>query len=171
MKKLSLYFLISFISAAIGYFIATNYKTPKPVLTTAGIVHICPENKIALIERGKEPEGLAMFGGHIEYNESPETAFKRELMEELNISKITNLQLIGVHGEKGRDPRQHSVEITYSCITHQKPVAGSDAKSVKLFEASELLTLPKNKFSFDHGGIVQQYLYTLDGRNPCNIRD
>lgn len=29
----------------------------RPVLTVAGIVHICPENKITLIERGKEPYG------------------------------------------------------------------------------------------------------------------
>lgn len=25
----------------------------RPVLTVAGIIHVCPENKITLIERGK----------------------------------------------------------------------------------------------------------------------
>jgi ADP-ribose pyrophosphatase YjhB (NUDIX family) len=69
----------------------------RPVLTVAGIIHICPENKIALIERGKNPKGLAMFGGHVEH-EDPVTAFKRELFEELNINDISNLKFIGVYG-------------------------------------------------------------------------
>jgi hypothetical protein len=49
-----------------------------PILTTAGVVHICPDNKIALIERGKAPKGTAMFGGHIEAKEAPNEAFRRE---------------------------------------------------------------------------------------------
>lgn len=142
-------------------------KNQRPVLTVAGIVHICPQNKIALIERGKVPFGLAMFGGHVE-NESPEDAFMRELKEELNISEVKNMKLIGVHGKPGRDPRQHSVEITYSIRTNQNPIAGDDAKSVQLYTKDEIFQLIKEKkFAFDHGEILERYLSNLKNINIC----
>lgn len=60
-------------------------QAKRPVLTVAGIVHICPENKIALIERAKEPFGLAKFGGHVE-TESKNFDDQQALLDELNIS-------------------------------------------------------------------------------------
>jgi 8-oxo-dGTP diphosphatase len=150
----------------------TNEKD-KPILTTAGIVHICPDNKIALVERGKAPKGTAMFGGHVESKESPEEAFKRELKEELNISDITSIDLVGVHGKYGRDPRQHSVEITYRCTTSQTPLAGSDAKSVKLYQIEEVqnkIAEDPKSFAFDHGDILENYLKQMGHCNPCNSK-
>lgn len=150
---------------------AIKSEKDKPILTTAGIVHICPDNKIALIERGKVPKGTAMFGGHIEAKEAPDVAFRRELKEELNISEISSLALIGVHGNYGRDPRQHSVEITYSCTASQIPFAGSDAKSVKLYDIKEVrekLSAEPKSFAFDHGQILQEYLRQLGDCDPCN---
>lgn len=143
----------------------------RPILTTAGIVHVCPNNKIALIERGKAPKGIAMFGGHVEAKESPEEAFTRELKEELNISILNNLSLIGVHGKYGRDPRQHSVEITYSCTTSEIPYAGSDAKEVVLYTPDEIRNKIKNTpeaFAFDHAKILKGYIDKLENCNPCN---
>jgi len=148
-------------------FVGASENAGRPILTTAGVVHVCPANKIALIERGKAPFGYAMFGGHVE-NESPKDGFIREAEEELSINDITNLSLIGVHGEPGRDPRQHSVEITYSCVTHQQPVAASDAKKAHLFTIEELKSLlASNKFAFDHGDILKKYLAELGDCNPC----
>lgn len=139
----------------------------RPVLTTGGVVHVCPSNKIALIERGKAPFGYAMFGGHVE-NESPQAAFIREAEEELSINDITQMSLIGVNGEPGRDPRQHSVEVTYACVTHQNPVAASDAKKAHLFTKEELhVLLNEKKFAFDHGDILKKYLTELGDCNPC----
>lgn len=164
------YIFLIIISGMVGYFYAdtnTYPKTKGPILTTAGIVHICPENKIILIERSIETTGIKMFGGHVKNNESPETAFKRELMQELDISNISNLKLLGIHGEQGRDPRQHSVEINYSCTTNQKPTAGSDEKAVKLYEINEIQNLPITDFAFDHGEILKKYLLSLDNCNLC----
>lgn len=139
----------------------------RPVLTTAGVVFVCPQNKIALIERGKAPYGFAMFGGHVEY-ESPKDAFKREANEELSINDISQMRLIGVNGEPGRDPRQHSVEVTYTCVTHDNPVAASDAKKAHLLDVDEVKKLIKeDKFAFDHGAILEQYLDELGDCNPC----
>ena len=138
----------------------------RPVLTVAGVIHLCPINKIALIERGKTPKGLAMFGGHVEY-EDPVTAFKREAQEELNIEDLSNIKLIGIHGIPGRDPRQHSVEITYSAVTRQIPKAGSDAKTIVVFTNEELKkALVKEQFAFDHAEILNNYLKTLQ-HNVC----
>lgn len=174
MKKILTYGLVALLSGLVSYKYGINQteeaEKDKPILTTAGIVHICPSNKIALIERGKAPKGTAMFGGHVEAKESPAEAFKRELKEELNIEQITFMELVGVYGKYGRDPRQHSVEITYTCSTHDTPSAGSDAKSVKLYEIPELrtkLSQDSESFAFDHGEILSSYLVKLDDCNPC----
>ncbi|WP_051908860.1 NUDIX domain-containing protein [Candidatus Odyssella acanthamoebae] len=142
-------------------------KQQRPVLTAAGVVHVCPDNKIAIIERGKFPYGLAMFGGHVEY-ESPQVAFVREAEEELNITQIDTLQLIGIHGEPGRDPRQHSVEATFTCTTPQVPVAGSDAKEVILYSVDDLnKKIDTMVFAADHKEILKKYLKNLKSCNPC----
>lgn len=109
-----------------------------------------------------------MFGGHVE-NESPENAFIRELKEELNINHFNNIKFIGVHGNPGRDPRQHSVTITYAISTNQNPLAGSDAKSFNLYTKNDIIKLAKDKkFAFDHGEILIKYLNQLGNKNPCN---
>ena len=131
----------------------------KPILTVAGIVYVETEQKYALIQRGKEPKGLAMFGGHVEAKESPEEAFVREAKEELNVD-VKDLKLIGLHGVFGRDPRQHSVEGTYFCTTSQLPYAGSNAKSVILYSSDELMNLVGDhgqKFAFDHREILKNF--------------
>jgi ADP-ribose pyrophosphatase YjhB (NUDIX family) len=167
------YVAIIVITASTTYYFTTHQirvESDMPKLTAAGVVHICPENKIALIERGKPPEGIAMFGGHVGPKESPEAAFRRELFEELSISKIDRLKLIGIHGEFGRDPRQHSVAVTYSCVTTQHPRAGSDARDAYIYSAEEILDLLKRNpksFAFDHGKILRKYLTNLK-ENPCS---
>ena len=131
----------------------------KPILTVAGIVYVEPEEKYALIQRGKDPVGIAMFGGHIESEESPESALIREAKEELNV-EINDLRLIGLHGDFGRDPRQHSVEGTYFCTTSQIPLAGSDAKKVMLYSSEEIINLIEATeviFAFDHRQILKNF--------------
>lgn len=167
------YFIKSFIKLSLLAILllgcSNKIKPPqnRPVLTVAGIIHVCPENKIALIERGNSPKGLAMFGGHVEH-EDPVAAFKRELFEELNINDISNLKFIGVHGNPGRDPRQHSVEITFTATTNQIPKAGSDAKKVNLYTLKELSEdLNEKHFAFDHATILKNYLEDIGTCNPC----
>ena len=168
-RKSGYCFLVMLLMTA-GFSLARSEFIPekkRPVLTVAGIVYVCPQGKIALIERGKKPEGLALFGGHVEY-ESPRAAFLREIQEELQITEVNDLTLIGVHGDPGRDPRQHSVEITYFCTTTQTPVAGSDAKTVRLFTPEELaIALDTEKTAFDHKDILRDHLRKKGNCNPC----
>lgn len=146
----------------------------RPVLTTAGIVHVGEKGDIVLIERGKAPWGLALFGGHVE-NESPEAGFMRELQEELNIEEpdVYNFSLLGIHGNPGRDFRQHSVEATYVCCAHAMPRAGSDAKSVMVYtinEVRDMVDKTPELFAFDHAEILKGYLNMLGDRNPCAMK-
>jgi ADP-ribose pyrophosphatase YjhB (NUDIX family) len=91
-----------------------------------------------------------------------------ELKEELNITEVKNMHLIGIHGNPGRDPRQHSVEATYTVTTNQNPIAGDDARSVKLYDRNEILNMIKqNKFAFDHGEILSKYIIKIKRCNPC----
>jgi 8-oxo-dGTP diphosphatase len=139
----------------------------KPILTVAGIVYLTHENKFAIIERGKKPFGIALFGGHVEARESPENAFVREAREELNVD-VENLELIGLHGSYGRDPRQHSVEGTYFATTSQTPAAGSDAKKVMLYTKDELMSKlsdGKTSFAFDHGEILKKFFNDSDNNH------
>jgi 8-oxo-dGTP diphosphatase len=56
--------------------------------------------QILLVTRGRDPfKGyLALPGGYIEYNESPEEAVLRELKEETGLTGY-NVQLIEVRGD------------------------------------------------------------------------
>ena len=172
--------LVALVSGYVGYQYSNHHhykaqtnlqhhveEEKKPILTVAGIVYVTEQDKFALIMRGKAPRGLAMFGGHVESKESPEAAFIREAKEELNVD-VTNLQLIGLHGNYGRDPRQHSVEGTYLCTTSQTPVAGSDAKSVVLLTSDELkakIIHNKESFAFDHADILEKFFDNIDQYN------
>jgi ADP-ribose pyrophosphatase YjhB (NUDIX family) len=69
-----------------------------------------------------------------------------------------------VHDNYGRDPRQHSIEITYVCTTKQMPHASSDAKSVVLYNLNEI---KHHQFAFDHRQILQNYISQLNNCNPC----
>lgn len=177
-KTITILALVAITSGVIGYqygvyTIPTPVQTQvaidttKPILTVAGIVYVEPEGKFALIQRGKDPKGLAMFGGHVEAKESPEAAFIREAKEELNID-VKHLKLIGLHGQYGRDPRQHSVEGTYFCTTTQLPHAGSDAKAVILYTAKEIETLLQQQhqeFSFDHREILKSFFDNAENKS------
>lgn len=178
-KTIALISVVAIASGVIGYQygITTSASSPplqhitldttKPILTVAGIVYVEPEGKFALIQRGKDPKGLAMFGGHVEAKESPEAAFIREAKEELNID-VEHLKLIGLHGQYGRDPRQHSVEGTYFCTTTQIPHAGSDAKAVILYSVKELEALLQQQnqvFAFDHREILKSFFENVENRN------
>lgn len=145
----------------------------RPCLTTAGVVHVGPEGRIALIERAKEPWGLALFGGHIKL-ETPEEGFLRVLKQELKIEAkdVYNLSLIGVYGAPGRDFRQHSVEVTFVCCTQTLPQIGEDVKSVALYDIKDVKKLVEEhpeRFAFDHAQILKEYLKRLGGYNPNQV--
>ena len=128
-----------------------------PILTTAAIIEVYDKGQfqgIVLIERGKKPWGKALPGGKVEYGETVETAIRREMMEEVNL-ELHDLKQFHVYSEPTRDPRHHSVEVTYLAKAYQAPRAGDDAADAKVIP---LNALPWGHFAFDHEQIVRDYL-------------
>ncbi|MBN8827937.1 MAG: NUDIX hydrolase [Sphingobacteriia bacterium] len=139
----------------------------KIVLTTAAIIEVCKNKQpkgIVLIERGKEPWGYALPGGKVEYGETVEHAIRREMKEEVNL-ELYNLKLIGVHSEPSRDPRHHSVEVTYQATAFNNPTAGDDAAKAFIVTHDQI---PWGKFAFDHEMIVKNYLLKRDIKKICD---
>ena len=85
-------------------------------------------------------------GGHVEYGERVEDALRREMKEELGIS-VKIKRLLGTYSDPKRDPRYHTVSITFV-------IEGDTDKLSLNFEASEYKFFPLNKLpqkiGFDH---------------------
>ncbi|MBS0626500.1 MAG: NUDIX hydrolase [Verrucomicrobia bacterium] len=128
-----------------------------PVLTTSAIVEVYDGDQflgIVLIERGKAPFGKALPGGKVEYGETTETAVRREMMEEINL-ELDALRQFHVYSDPQRDPRHHSVEVTYLAKAYAAPRAGDDAAEAFLVPLDQI---PWDEMAFDHGQILQDYI-------------
>ena len=129
-----------------------------PIIALDAIVQF--KNSILLIQRLHEPfvKQWAFPGGRMDYGETPEFGCLRELHEETNLmGKIS--WLVGIYGEPDRDPRKHTVSLTYAVSVQDFSTlkAGDDAGDANFFEIDDLL---KNDFvmAFDHKKILMDYL-------------
>ncbi len=129
-----------------------------PFVAVDGIIQLFDENEnfkgIVLIERKNPPLGLAIPGGFVEVGEKVEDALVREMKEETNLD-VEILRLLGVYSDPNRDPRFHTVSITFVCKAYGEPKAQSDAKEVKVFKLEEI---PFDKLVFDHAKILKDYI-------------
>ncbi|MBY0280589.1 MAG: NUDIX hydrolase [Alphaproteobacteria bacterium] len=135
----------------------TSSSHKPPILTTAAIIEVYEKGQfqgIVLIKRGKYPWGNALPGGKVEYGETVENAIRREMMEEVNL-ELYDLRQFHVYSDPSRDPRHHSVEVTFLAKANQMPRAGDDAAEAKV---ESLKTLPWGSFAFDHEKILRDYL-------------
>ncbi|MBN1115298.1 MAG: NUDIX hydrolase [Oligoflexia bacterium] len=133
-------------------------KTPK--LTVDGIVLY--NGKIALIERRYPPLGWALPGGFVDTGETVEDAVRREMSEELNID-LNELKQFHVYSDPARDPRFHTVSVVFTAITDKAPVAGDDAKNVRLFTKDEIMSMIyEGAVVFDHHRILTDYFNSLN---------
>ncbi|MEZ5815836.1 MAG: NUDIX hydrolase [Hyphomicrobiaceae bacterium] len=135
---------------------------PKPVtpLLAVDCVVLDPEDRILLIRRGHEPfRGQhALPGGFVEVGETVEDACRRELMEETGV-KLGKLTLVGVFSDPSRDPRGHTVAVSFlSRVRSAKAVAGDDAAAVEWVTSWQRLDL-----AFDHKKIIRQAMRLAAG--------
>lgn len=130
-------------------------KYEKPSVTVDIVVFY--ENKVLLIKRKNEPfKGmLALPGGFVNANEPPSRAAYRELREETRVRWYPSL--LGVYGERGRDPRGWTISIAYWGILdkHIPVKGGDDASSAKYYDIEKA---ERFKLAFDHNNILHDAL-------------
>jgi len=125
---------------------------PKPSVTVDIVVFY--KDKVLLIKRKNEPfKGkLALPGGFVDPNESPFRSACRELREETGIR--VHPILLGVYGDKGRDPRGWTISIAYWGEMHvvQSLVGGDDALNPKFYDFNKIRM--SDRLAFDHSDII-----------------
>jgi 8-oxo-dGTP diphosphatase len=141
------------------------YDYPRPALTVDCVIFGFDESdlKILLIKRGIEPfKGKAALpGGFVREHETLDSAAKRELAEETNLSNVFIEQLY-TFGAPGRDPRGRVITVAYFALVRKEDyiiIAGDDAAKARWYSISEIPAL-----AFDHDEIVQTALLRLKGK-------
>lgn len=118
--------------------------------------------QVLLIKRATHPfKGCwTLPGGFCKPDEKIEGTARRELFEETNVSE-TNLKLIGVYSEPGRDPRGWIISNTYMALINNAECelrTDEEAWEAKWFEPEELADM---QIGFDHRLIIDDALKTL----------
>lgn len=120
-----------------------------PLLAVDAIIMY--EGKLVLIKRKNSPfkDMFALPGGSVEIGETVENATIREAKEETDLD-IEIIKLLGVYSDPKRDPRGHTVTISFIANGKGKLNAGSDAGDIGLFDFDDLPDL-----AFDHSKIIK----------------
>ncbi len=134
-------------------------KYRNPSLTTDIFIFDDDLNFI-LIKRKNEPykDYWALPGGFVDYGECVEDAAIREVLDETNIN-VELKELVGVYSDPSRDPRGHTVSITYTARGNMKKMnAADDACDIGLFKQEDL---EKINLAFDHAKIIKDCLKSI----------
>lgn len=126
-----------------------SYRNPFPTVDI--IIRIGAD--VVLIERRAPPDGWALPGGFVDYGESLEQAALREAREETGLD-VQALRQFRAYSSPDRDPRQHNISMVFTAEAAGTPVAGDDAKNVRLFALDNL----PSPLCFDHALILRDYV-------------
>lgn len=131
------------------------YDHPRPAVTVDIVLfHRAKRGvRVLLIQRKHEPfKGHWAFpGGFVDENESLEAAAARELHEETGLEGI-ELEQIGAFGDRGRDPRGHTVSVVFAALLDEQAqlTPADDAKAAEWHSAFKPPAL-----AFDHKAILR----------------
>jgi 8-oxo-dGTP diphosphatase len=123
-------------------------KIVTPLLAVDAVILFA--GGIVLIKRDNPPfaGSYALPGGFVEVGETVEAAVVREAREETGL--VIELQgLVGIYSNPARDPRGHVVSAAFLARGSGVLLAGSDARSAKVFPLESLPPL-----AFDHDKII-----------------
>jgi 8-oxo-dGTP diphosphatase len=137
-----------------------NMAKPVTPLLAVDCVVLDPEGRVLLIKRGHPPfKGqYALPGGFVDVGETVEDACRRELMEETGV-KVGKLTLVGVFSDPARDPRGHTVTVSFLArVRAAKANAGDDAAAVEWVSNWQRL-----KLGFDHKKILKRAMQIAAG--------
>jgi 8-oxo-dGTP diphosphatase len=111
-----------------------------------------PNRPIVLIERKNEPHGWSLPGGFVDVGETVEAAAVREAREEIGLD-VELRALLGVYSDPKRDPRGHSISVTFVASAKGSPRANDDAKAARACDPAQ----PGVSLVFDHAKILADY--------------
>ncbi len=142
-----------------------KFAQPAP---TADVIIYDKNEGIVFIERVNTPHGFALPGGFIDMNETVEHAAIREMKEETNLD-VELLGILGVYSKPDRDPRFHTMTITF--VGKAKDISilksGDDAKNAKFYPLNDM----PSPLCFDHEKMVKDFLNFLDNKQSlCPIQ-
>ena len=145
-----------------------TYKYPRPMVTVDAVVFGVRGDalELLLVERKHEPFAghWALPGGFADMEEELETAMRRELAEETDLSGM-RLGQFGAFGKLGRDPRGRTITIAYMALVasaDHEPKGGDDAARAQWRPMADLPPL-----AFDHGGIITYAIAQLKEWTRC----
>lgn len=141
------------------------------------------ELSLLLIKRGNHPfkDHWALPGGFVNIDESIDTAARRELQEETNLTDVYMEQL-ATFGEVGRDPRMRVISVAYLGLAPKNSLekqcrSGDDAKEAMLFQIKEredgsflfmneeqVIMFSEAELAFDHAKIVHEGINRIRGK-------
>jgi 8-oxo-dGTP diphosphatase len=129
---------------------------------------------VLLVKRGRPPfqGSWALPGGFVDEYELPEVGARRELAEETGLALGADVPftLVGVYGERGRDPRGWTVSVVFAAqVSDDAPaVAGADdAADARWFPAGAL----PGPLAFDHDAVVADALRLLFDTGRRSVLD
>ncbi len=121
--------------------------------------------KLLLIKRASYPykDCWALPGGFCRFDEDVYETAKRELLEETNVGNAY-LQLSGIFGEIGRDPRGWIVSNTFLALMDGEQCklrAGTDAWEARWFSVELEKEVKRNQSDEESASIETEYTVTL----------
>lgn len=140
-----------------------NIKYKIPSLTVD--IFIFNENhEFILIQRKNDPfkDSWALPGGFVDYGETTEHAAIREAKEETSID-VEIVGLLNVYSDPDRDPRRHTVSVTYLARGNFDDAnADDDAKDIGVYSFDDLDGL---NIAFDHMTILNDAKKHLENKS------
>ena len=150
-----------------------NYKYQIKAVTVDAVIFSIVEKSLncLVIKRNLEPykNYWALPGGFLKRNESTDSAFQRELLEEsgLGVKGLNYWQEFKTYSDPKRDPRNNKdyqiISIAYVGITNEEIIkthdiqikGGSDASEATMMPIKDIMGKSKKEIAFDHLKIIE----------------